>query len=127
MGDEVFGFVTIREGIKIHRINCPNAARLIDSYPYRIQKAKWRNTSSANSFQAALKINAYGETGLGQQIMEIINNLNVTMRHFSISDEKGNVTEKLQILVPNNQVLDRVIFNLKKLKGINSVSRISNV
>lgn len=127
MGDEVFGFVTIREGIKIHRINCPNAARLIDSYPYRIQKAKWRNTSSTNSFQAALKINAYGETGLGQQIMEIINNLNVTMRHFSISDEKGNVTAKLQILVPNNQVLDRVIFNLKKLKGIKSVSRISNV
>ncbi len=127
MGDEVFGFVTIREGIKIHRINCPNAARLMDSYPYRIQKARWRNTSSANSFQAALKINAYGETGLGQQIMEIINNLNVTMRHFSISDEKGNVTAKLQILVPNNQVLDRVIFNLKKLKGIKSVSRISNV
>ncbi len=127
MGDEVFGFVTIREGVKIHRITCPNAARLIDSYPYRIQKARWRVSSSSTSFQATLKINAYGETGLGQQIMGVINNLNITMRHFSITDEKGNVAAKLQILVLNNQILDRVIFNLKKLKGIKSVSRISNV
>lgn len=127
MGDEVFGFVTIREGVKIHRINCPNAARLIDSYPYRVQKAKWRDSSAVNNFLASIKITAYSEAGLGQQIMEIINSLNIAMRHFSISDEKGVVTAKLQILIPNNQMLDKVMFNLKKLKGIKSVSRISNV
>ena len=127
MGDEVFGFVTIREGIKIHRINCPNAARLMDSYPYRVQKAKWRDSSAVNNFLAAVKITAYSEAGLGQQIMEIINSLNIAMRHFSISDEKGVVAAKLQILISNNQMLDKVMFNLKKLKGIKSVSRISNV
>ncbi|EKD31905.1 MAG: hypothetical protein ACD_77C00219G0002 [uncultured bacterium] len=127
MGDEVFGFVTIREGIKIHRINCPNAARLMDSYPYRVQKAKWRDSSAVNNFLASIKITAYSEAGLGQQIMEIINSLNIAMRHFSISDEKGVVTAKLQILIPNNQMLDKVMFNLKKLKGIKSVSRLSNV
>lgn len=127
MGDEVFGFVTIREGIKIHRIDCPNAARLFDNYPYRVQKARWRETVTSNSFQAALRVSAYEEGGLGQQIMEMISSLNLPMRHFSISASRGTVEAKLIVLVPNNQMLDKLMFNLKKIKGIKSVSRISNV
>jgi len=127
MGDEVFGFVTIREGIKIHRIDCPNASRLFDNYPYRIQKAKWRETVTSNSFQASLRVSAYEEGGLGQQIMEIVSALNMPLRHFTISASRGTVEAKLIVLVPNNQMLDKLIFNLKKIKGIKSVSRISNV
>jgi GTP pyrophosphokinase len=125
LGDEVFGFVTIKEGIKIHRIGCPNASRLFDNYPYRIQKVKWREGSSGHSFQTALRISGYGDEATGQQIMEIINLLNISLRHFSITDLKGKLEAKLQVSVSNNQQLDKLIFNLRKLKGVKSVSRIS--
>lgn len=125
MGDDVFGFVTIREGIKIHRMSCPNAARLIDNYPYRIQRVKWREGATGQSFQAALRISGYEESSTGQQIMEIINMLNISLRHFSISEQKGRLEAKLQVLVTNNQQLDKLIFNIRKLKGVKSVSRVS--
>ncbi|MDZ4059341.1 MAG: TGS domain-containing protein, partial [Bacteroidales bacterium] len=124
-GDDIFGFVTIREGIKIHRISCPNAARLFDNYPYRIQKVKWREGSTGHSFQTALRISGYGEAATGQQIMEVINTLNISLRQFSISEQKGRLEAKMQVSVSNNQLLDKLIFNLRKLKGIKSVSRIS--
>ncbi len=53
-GDDVFGFVTRTEGIKIHRISCPNAARLISAYPYRIQKVKWADSPTGGSFQSCI-------------------------------------------------------------------------
>lgn len=124
-GDEVFGFVTIKEGIKIHRISCPNACRLFDNYPYRIQRARWRESTLGQSFQTALRISGYGDEANGQQIMEIINLLNISLRHFSITDLKGRLEAKLQVSVSNNQQLDKLIFNLRKLKGVKSVSRIS--
>ena len=126
-GDDVFGFVTIREGIKIHRITCPNASRLIENYPYRVQSARWKESAISNSFQAAIRISAYEEGGLGRQIMDLVSGFNITLRHFSISGNKGMVEAKLQVLIPNNQMLDKIIFNLRKLKGVKTVSRISNV
>lgn len=127
MGDEVFGFVTIKEGIKIHRMSCPNASRLIENYPYRVQKVKWREGASGHSFQATLRISGYGEAVAAQQIMEIVAMLSISMRHFSISDQKGRLEARLQVAVSNNQQLDKLIFNIKKLKGVKSVNRISNV
>lgn len=127
MGDEVFGFVTIKEGIKIHRMSCPNASRLINNYPYRVQRVKWRESSTGHSFQAALRISGYEEVGAGQHILEIINSLNISLRHFSITEQKGKLEAKLQVAVSNNQQLDKLIFNLKKIKGVKSVSRISNL
>lgn len=127
MGDEVFGFVTIKEGVKIHRIGCPNAARLMDNYPYRIQKVKWKESSTGQSFQTSIRVSSYGDSGLSQQIMEVINSLSVSLRFFSINEHKGMIEAKMQVAVPNNQVLDKLIFNLKKIKGVKSVSRTSNV
>lgn len=126
MGDEVFGFVTIKEGIKIHRITCPNAGRLMDNYPYRIQKVKWRESTTGQNFQTTVKISSYGEAGLSQQIMEVVNSLSVSIRFFSITEHKGMFEAKMQVAIPNNQALDKLIFNLKKIKGVKSVSRISN-
>ena len=126
-GDDVFGFVTIREGIKIHRITCPNASRLIENYPYRVQKARWKESTTSNSFQAAIRISAYEEGGLDRLIMDLIAGYNIPLRHFSINKNKGMVEAKLLILIPNNQMLDKIIFNLRKLKGVKTVSRISNV
>ena len=126
-GDDIFGFVTIRDGIKIHRITCPNASRLIENYPYRVQSARWKESAVSNSFQAAIRVSAYEEGGLGRQILDLTAGFNVVVRSFSISGSKGMVEAKLMILVPNNQMLDKIIFNLRKLKGVKTVSRISNV
>lgn len=127
MGDEVFGFVTIKEGIKIHRMSCPNASRLIDRYPYRIHKVKWRENITGQNFQASLKLSGYGDSSMGQQIIEVINLLSISLRNFSISEQKGKLEAKMLVAVPNNQQLDKLIFNLRKLKGVKSVNRIANV
>ncbi len=127
MGDDVFGFVTIKEGIKIHRLSCPNAARLIENYPYRVQKVKWRENISGNNFQAAIRISGYGDASAGQQIIEVINSLGISLRNFTISELKGRLDARMQVAVPNNQQLDKLIFNLRKIKGIKSVNRIANV
>jgi len=127
MGDEVFGFVTIKEGIKIHRMSCPNASRLIENYPYRVHKVKWRESATDHSFQASLRISGYGEATTGQQIIETINSLSISLRNFSISEKKGKVEAKMVVAVSNNQQLDKLIFNLLKLKGVKSVNRIANV
>lgn len=127
MGDEVFGFVTIKEGIKIHRMSCPNASRLIENYPYRVHRVKWREDVTGQSFQASLKISGYGEAATGQQFIEIINSLSISLRSFSISEQKGKVEAKMLVAISNNQQLDKLIFNLRKLKGVKSVNRIANV
>ncbi len=127
MGDDVFGFVTIKEGVKIHRMSCPNASRLIENYPYRVHKVKWRESVSGQSFQASLRISGYGEAATGQQIIEIINSLSISLRNFSISEQKGKVEAKMVVAVSNNQQLDKLIFNLRKLKGVKSVNRVANV
>lgn len=125
MGDEVFGFVTIKEGIKIHRMSCPNASRLIENYPYRVHKVKWREDVTGKNFQASLKVTGYGEA-TGQQILEVINSLSISLRKFSVSDVKGKIDVKMVVAVSNNNQLDKLIFNLRKLKGVKSVNRIAN-
>ncbi len=62
-GDEIFGFVTIKDGIKIHRVNCPNALRLLERYEYRVISAKWVDRDDHKSFQTSIKIIAYEEPG----------------------------------------------------------------
>ncbi|MCK9304825.1 MAG: TGS domain-containing protein, partial [Bacteroidales bacterium] len=127
-GDEVFGFVTVREGIKIHRINCPNAARLLDNYPYRIQKVRWRESIVNDNFQVAIRVSSYTDNALSRQITEIVNSFSLSVRYFSVSNNKKGLYEaKIELYVPDNQILDKLLFNLKKIKGVKSVSRISNV
>ena len=127
MGDDVFGFVSVKDGIKIHRINCPNAARLLNNYPYRIQQVKWRKSALAGVFQTTLRINAEAEFTIAQDIMKIAELLGIALRRFNIS-EKGNgkVQSELTVAVPNNQQLEKLIFSIKKFKGVKSVIRVAN-
>lgn len=128
-GDDVFGFVSAAGGIKIHRMSCPNAARLIENYPYRIQKVKWRQVSTTTQFQASLKIIVEGEISLGQQIIECVNQQMASIRAFSIEERgnktKGNFNVMMDISVSNNRNLDRVVSAIKKVKGVVTVLRIS--
>ena len=123
-GDDVFGFVTRTEGIKIHRITCPNAARLLELYPYRIQKVKWADSPSSGSFQVALKLIADEESVTGR-IMEVVGQFKASVRSFSITDNPRNGTYEiaLKISVPSNLELDKVLSQLRVLRHITKVAR----
>ena len=124
-GDDVFGFVTRTEGIKIHRISCPNAARLISTYPYRIQRVKWAETPGGGSFQSTLKIVAEMESSVIGQITEIVNNFRASLRTFNVSENRrgGTYEITLRISVPSNMELDKVISQIKTLRHILKVTR----
>ena len=123
-GDDVFGFVTRTDGIKIHRITCPNAARLLELYPYRIQKVKWADTPSSGSFQVALKVIADEESASGR-ILEVIGQFKASIRSFTVTDNPRNGTYEvaLKISVPSNLELDKVVSQIKNLRHIVKVSR----
>lgn len=129
-GDDVFGFVSATGGIKIHRISCPNAARLLEMYPYRVQKVRWKQVSNTTQFQTALKVIGDGDASIGAQIMDCVNKQAASIRSFSISERRkpGNQTEfvaELGISVGNNAHLDRVTSALKKIREVKTVLRTS--
>ncbi len=125
-GDDVFGFVTRTEGIKIHRISCPNAARLISTYPYRIQKVKWADSPAGGSFQSSLKIVADMESSVIGQITEIVNTFKASLRTFNVSENhrSGTYEITMRISVPSNMELDKVISQIRLLKHVTKVTRV---
>ena len=125
-GDDVFGFVTRSEGIKIHRITCPNAARLLDRYPYRIQRVVWSETPSSGDFLCTLKILADLDHSVMAQIMEAVNNFKASIRSFNVTEDRRNgcYDISVRILVPSNMELDKVISQISALKHVIKVKRI---
>ena len=125
-GDDVFGFVTRTEGIKIHRISCPNAARLIESYPYRIQKVKWADSPAAGTFQSSLKIIAAMASSVIGQITEVVSSFRASLRSFNVNENDRNSTYEIsmKIHVPSNMELDKVISQLKTLRHVMRVNRV---
>ncbi len=124
-GDDVFGFITIGEGIKIHRVNCPNAIKLLSNYAYRVVKAKWVNDQLI-SFLAGLKITGTDELGIVNNITAIISNENnVNMRSINFDTDDGMFEGTIMIYVHDTKHLSHLIDNLKKVKGINRVERIA--
>ena len=125
-GDDVFGFVTRTEGIKIHRISCPNAARLISTYPYRIQKVRWAETPSGGSFQGTLKVITGIEPSVIGRITEVVGSFKASLRSFNVSENNRNGTYEItmKVSVPSNMELDKVISQIKILKHVIKVSRV---
>jgi len=125
-GDDVFGFVTREDGIKIHRMSCPNAARLLELYPYRIQRVKWAETPSGGSFQVALKLVAENESSVLNSVMDKVNQFKASIRSFNVNENQRNGTYEIsmKISVPSNLELDKVLSQLKNLKQILKVTRI---
>ena len=127
-GDDVFGFVTSTGGISIHRISCPNAARLISRYPYRIQKVRWRQVSTSSQFQTGLKVIGIGDASMSNAIMECAVKAGASIRAFRISERhkaKLEFVAEMEISVGGNAHLDKVISALKKLREVSNVIRIS--
>ena len=125
-GDDVFGFVTRTEGIKIHRMSCPNAGRLMDMYPYRIQKVKWSETPSSGNFQTGLRVIAALEPSIVNEIMDIVNSFRASLRMFNVTenDRQGTYDITMKIAVPSNLELDKVISQIRNLKNVIKINRI---
>ena len=125
-GDDVFGFVTRTEGIKIHRISCPNAARLISTYPYRIQKVRWAESPSGGSFQGTLKVVTGIEPSVIGRITEVVGSFKASLRSFNVSENYRNGTYEImmRISVPSNMELDKVISQIKNLRHVVKVTRV---
>ena len=123
-GDEIFGFVTILEGIKIHRTTCPNARQMVERYPYRIIKAKWRITGKRNSFQATIRISGSDRIGIVTDISKIISKeVGIQMRSIAINSEDKAFDGTLRVFVNDLEHLDFLMQKLKNIKGVHSVTR----
>ena len=88
---------------------------------------KWRENISGTNFITAIRVSAHEEGVINQKVLEVIGQFNVSLRFFSLNKLKDVFEARMQLAVPNNQLLDKLIFSLKKIKGIKSVSRVSNV
>jgi guanosine-3',5'-bis(diphosphate) 3'-pyrophosphohydrolase len=125
-GDDVFGFVTINEGIKVHKKDCPNAIRLQSNYAYRIMPAKWID-STQEEFKATLKITGMDSLGLTNELTKVIsNNMQVNIQSISLSGDAGIFNGQLTVVVQNNNLLKKLIEAIKKIDGIDKVTRIYN-
>jgi guanosine-3',5'-bis(diphosphate) 3'-pyrophosphohydrolase len=122
-GDLVFGFITISEGIKVHKKDCPNAISLQSNYAYRIIPAKWID-SSKQEFKAILHITGMDTIGLTNKLTKVIsNNMNVNIQSISLSGEAGIFNGQVSVIVQNNAMLKKLIDNIKKIDGIDKVTR----
>ena len=123
-GDEVFGFLTVSEGIKVHKKNCPNALSLQSNYAYRIMLAKWAD-SSQQEFLAQLKVSGIDHIGLVNDITKIISeNMHVNMKSISFESDGGLFSGKINVIVKNNTMLKKLLEKLKKINGIDKVTRV---
>ncbi len=122
-GDTVFGFVSVTEGIKVHKKNCPNAISLQSNYAYRIISAKWID-STQEEFKAEIKLTGIDNLGLINQITEIISdNMHVNMRNLNFDSDGGTFTGRITVVVKNNAILNKLMGILKEVNGIEKVSR----
>ena len=123
-GDAVFGFLTINEGIKVHKKNCPNALSLQSNYAYRIMSAKWID-SSQQEFTAIIKLNGIDNLGLVNEITKVISsNMHVNMKNISFDTDGGVFNGKITVVVKNNNLVKKLMDRLKKINGIEKVSRV---
>jgi GTP pyrophosphokinase len=123
-GDDVFGFLTVSEGIKVHKKNCPNALSLQSNYAYRIMLAKWVD-SSQQEFLAQIVISGIDHIGLVNDITKIISeNMHVNMKSISFESDGGVFSGKINLVVKNNTLLKKLLDKLKKINGIDKVTRL---
>ena len=122
-GDEVFGFITINEGIKVHKRDCPNSISLQSNYAYRIMQAKWID-SSQQEFKAILHITGMDTIGLTNKLTKVISdNMNVNIQSISLSGDAGIFNGQIAVIVQNNFILKKLMDNIKQIDGVDKVTR----
>lgn len=125
-GDDVFGFITINDGIKIHRTNCPNAIQLMSNYAYRIVKARWFGQQQI-AFLVGIKMTGLDEVGVVNNITKVISSeLKVNIRSLNIESNDGIFEGTIMLFVHDTEHLKILMKKLEKLQGILSVTRIDS-
>lgn len=126
-GDPIFGFVTINEGVKIHRVSCPNAEYIISRYGYRVVSAQWTRSDGTSVYQVDIKVVGIDDIGLVSRITDVISkDMKVNMRSISINKNDGMFEGFVTLFVKDTTHLDALINKLKKVKGVLSAHRISS-
>jgi guanosine-3',5'-bis(diphosphate) 3'-pyrophosphohydrolase len=126
-GDDVFGFVTVSDGIKIHRTNCPNAAKLMANYGYRIVKARWTNQQEL-AFLTGLRITGIDDVGLINKLTTVISHdFKVNMRSITVDSDNGIFEGSIMVYVNDTEHLDNLIKRLKTVNGVTAVNRFDTV
>ena len=122
-GDDVFGFVTINEGVKIHKQDCPNSISLQSKFSYRILKSKWID-SSQEEFSTTINISGIDNLGIANEITKLISNsLNINMKKMSFETEGNTFKGRIIFKVKTKNILNKLIQRLKKINGIEKVTR----
>ena len=122
-GDDIIGFVSIGEGIKVHRRQCKNAIELMRRYPYRIVNTQWTN-DGATSYQTVLNLMGKDEAGIVTKITEIIGkDPHATLRGISINSAEGIFDGNIVVLIDNTEHLEQLISRLKHINGVMKVNR----
>lgn len=125
-GDSIFGFVTISEGIKIHRTGCPNAHNMMARYPYRVIAARWSVSKGSPSFIASIKISGLEDIGMVNKIADVIADHKAVVRSFNYNMTDGFFEGILNIMVPNSDILQSIIRKTQGIRGILKVTRYDN-
>lgn len=122
-GDDVFGFITINEGIKIHRYNCPNAEHLMSKMAYRCIKARWKNSDLKENV-AAITVKGIDRLGIVNKLTEIVSNQhNVNMKSISFETEDGIFEGQLRVLVYDTEHLEQLMRKIEQVEGVQRVFR----
>ena len=123
-GDIVFGFLSIKEGIKIHKKACPNAVSLQSNYAYRIMSAKWID-SSQQVFRAVIKLTGIDKLGLVNSITKVVSeSMNVNIKNISFDSDSGTFKGQIALEVNNNNFVEKLMERLQKINGIEKVFRV---
>jgi GTP pyrophosphokinase len=124
-GDDIFGFVTIKSGITIHRMNCPNAHQMISRFGYRVVKARWARTGKETFFPVTLQVTGLDDLGIVSNISDVISkDLQVNMRSISIDSHDGLFEGSITLFVKDTQHLEALIRKLRKVKGVMNIRRL---
>ncbi|MEN8120296.1 MAG: HD domain-containing protein [Bacteroidota bacterium] len=125
-GDEVFGFITVSKGTKIHKKSCPNAPDMFNRYPYRVVEAKWNETAESDQFSVRLHISGKDKVGIVNTITEIIaNEFKLNLRALTIHPRKNNLFEGVIVTsVHNSKQLNDLMERLRKIEDVYDVKRV---
>lgn len=123
-GDDVFGFLTIHEGIKVHKTNCPNALQMQSNYNYRIIKAFWIDATQSD-FKATLKITGMDTFGMVNSVTKVVSsNHHIDMKSVHFDTNDGTFIGNIVVKVKNKAILDNLVKNIQKINGIDKVTRL---
>ncbi len=123
-GDDIFGFVTVSEGIKIHRTNCTNAAEMLERYHYRVVQARWAEISELTSYVATIRISGNDQPGILNDITNVVSgDLKANIRSINLNSHNGKFDGSIMVNVDGKAHLNLILGTLVRLKGIRKVSR----